>query len=109
MKVGDEVRVYESGRGRHRPGTITKIGRSLVTISGEFKWQTTVFRLDTQQENTPNPRQWFKTMGEVELAEREKVARAALQAVGIEVGYRARLSLEHIEELAAVVNGWDQQ
>lgn len=118
LQVGDEVRVYGYGRSRNRtasgeplgePGTVTRVGRTLIDVQVNGYGQTLTFRLDTQQWNDPNysHRHHFQTLEQVALAERRATAVAVLHTYGIRVdGRDFKPSVEQLEELAAVVQTW---
>lgn len=84
-----------------QPGTIVKIGRSLVTIN--YRNRDRVFRLDTGRANDNYGFQWFLTADAADAARRRVEAVQRLRDHGVEVSHRCQLDLDQIEALAAAL------
>ncbi|MEV4672798.1 hypothetical protein AB0K34_14170 [Actinomadura sp. NPDC049382] len=106
LRVGDEVRVFDqNGRRMGQPdagwpGTVTKIGRLLVTI--EYRGKSAQFRLDTQVVNDGYGHRYFKTLQQAARHQRLGRALYTLHEHQIRLAVGHRLTLEQIEALADV-------
>lgn len=106
VKQGDEVRIFDQNGARIGqpeggwPGTVVKIGRSLVTI--EYRGKQDPFRLDTRVINDRYGHRWFKTLEQAAEDERLRVALATLKAHSIRLDSGHGLTVEQIEALAEV-------
>ena len=106
IQVGDEVRVFDvNGRRMNQPeggwiGHVKNVGRTLAHIDYPGGRGTEGFKLSDGQR--PGGRRWFKTLDRVARDDRMCAAQDILIAVGVELNYRNRLTLEQIEALAEV-------
>lgn len=107
FKVGDEVRVFDVNGPRRGqpvagyPGTVTKAGRKLFTVT--YGGCSQVFRLDTGQSNDAYGHQSVKTLEQAELDARRGRAVGTLREHEITIGVRNSLTVEHLEALADLV------
>lgn len=89
IKVGDEVRVFDvNGRRMGMPeggwpGTVLKVGRSLVTIQAPRCGG--VFRLDTRRSNDSWAHGSFMTVEEAAESVRYEKASETLRELGIQI------------------------
>lgn len=103
LTVGQKVKVY--GR-YHYPtsvdeGTITKVGRKLVTI--KVFTREDQYRMDTRKDNDLG-NSWFKTLEEAEVDDRIQEARRFLgQEAHVTISGASPLTNPQIEELAAII------
>lgn len=114
LKVGDEVRVFDvNGNRLGQPeggwvGTVTKVGRKLVTIqTGDGYNGEKQYRLEDQMANDNYGHRRFKTLEQAAQDERRAEAMDVLRNAGINFGYRAiPFTVDQLEELAALVQSW---
>jgi len=107
---GDDVLVFERlNRGvKREPGTIVKVGRTLVTIEygGSYKIADQ-FRIDTQRINNKYGHKWFKTPEQVAEDSRRTAAWNIIKECGLERRFDTRtdedLSTELLEDLAVLL------
>lgn len=107
LEPGQKVKVYTGWR-RNRigscEGTVTKVGRTLATITWGSAWhETGQFYMDGGSEKGEFSDRYFKTLEEAERDERRSVAVNLLGEHGIDLTYRFKGSLEMLEALAEVV------
>lgn len=107
LVVGDPVKVFDvNGRHIGQPeggwdGTVVHIGRKLITV--EYGPHRKKFRLDSGTVNDKYEHQHILTVSEAAFNRRYRHAVETLYAHGVDVLWRARLSLAQVEELASVV------
>lgn len=111
-KVGDPLVLGGvNTRGRTYDGTITKVGRSLVTIDAPHSGMTGYqFRIDTGRWNNQSfgHQWWIKTPQEhAEIARRAEVVETLSRVHRIDV-YRASLPLSTLEAILRAVQGVDE-
>lgn len=112
LSVGQEVRVFDANGHRvGQPeggwrGVIRKVGRTIVHIDYPGHYGTQAFRMDTQRANDQYGRQYFRTLNQTVIAEREQRAREILADRGIRFDRHRPVTLEQMEELAEVVERW---
>lgn len=110
IHVGDTVRVYSANGPRHgglasdgRDGTVTKVGRKLVTITtGNYAGE--VYRIDTQAVNGDySTMGWFRTLDQVAVAKRLDTAWSVLGECGLTRGHgRPVLTVDQLEAIARI-------
>ena len=106
LKAGDEVRVFDVNGKRVGqpdggwPGTIVKVGRTLVHVA--YRSRTETFRIDGGASNDGYEHQHFLTMTEAAVRNRHGAARAILRTHKIALEYGHGLTLDQIEALAEV-------
>ena len=107
LAVGQRVWIYDvNDRYGNGPveGTVSKIGRKLVTVqSGKYRTES-VFRLDDQHANDGFRHRWFRTDEQREAHDRRQVAEDALKKAGVQV-WQAKLTTEQVEAIAQIVRG----
>lgn len=108
-EVGQRVWIYDVNDRRSRgprEGTVTKVGRALVTVADvQFPaWAPQTFRIEDGRRNDKYAHQWIKTEQQRRRDERDAVAYQRLRDLGIrfDVGSR-RLPVEVMEALADLV------
>jgi hypothetical protein len=107
LKVGDEVRVFDTnGRRSGQPeggwlGTVIKIGRKYVTIDYGRKAES--FEFGGRRANDPYGHRHFKTLDQVTLDDRRQRAKAVLSDHKIRLDMGHQLALDQIEALADFV------
>lgn len=111
LKVGDEVRIFDqNGRRMGQPdsgwpGTVAKIGRTLVHI--ECRGRTSQYRLDSHRNS--DGFKWFSTLDEVAEMERAERARQTLREHRITLDFGHGLTLEQVEALADVARTFGKE
>lgn len=118
LTVGQEVRVFSDYHRRKHgtdgaPAWVTKVGRTLVTITTNDDWvnqdydvEAVQYRIDDQVENgryagAPTS---FRTLDQVAVMRRERAAWAVIKDHGLErpIGRRSNLTVDQLETIARV-------
>ena len=111
LTVGQQVWLYSSyGRGTQEPrrGTITKIGRKIVTIENDDKYKrTTQYRIAEQSVNETGghtPSAWFKTDEQRIEAEERALLMLDLKETPVELrGFRSdRVTNDQLRAIIAI-------
>lgn len=86
--LGQRVVMRDVNEGRYggpKFGTVTKVGRKLVTVQNETaKWDEKVYRLDTGRQNDRYDHGYFQTIEAFEEGKRRGELLAALREAGLE-------------------------
>lgn len=109
LQAGDEVRVFDRTHGRgvtEYPGTVMKIGRTLVTIT--YRSHEDKFRMDTGRINDNYGGIWFKTLEQAAADKRAEAAEKVLKVAGFEVSLGHHPAPALIEALAAAVETFNR-
>lgn len=104
---GQEVRVYDkNGTRAGQPlggwaGTITKVKRDYVTVWYDRSQRLSEFRIDSQY--TKDGFRYFRTLEEVELADRQTHVRGVLIAHGLRTDIPCTVPLGKLERIVEIL------
>jgi hypothetical protein len=111
LRVGDEVRVFDvNGRRMGQPeggwpGTVTRVGRTLMDVS--YNNRTETFRRDSgARHNDGYGHRRVKTLEQVAQDARRAEAVEALSKHGVELRWGFKLTIEQLEALAEVARSF---
>lgn len=94
----------ENRMGGPKVGTVTKVGRKLVTIAPEQGWWTTTYRIDTQRVNDERGHGWFQTPDQyAEDVLRVEVMGALRGGLGVNTNFGNKLSNDQLIRILAIV------
>ena len=102
--VGQRVWIFDVNQGKRGPqeGTVTKVGRKLVTVRGP--WASATFRIETGQINSQySNHTWIKTDEEKAYDERRAELIQALRDHGVRFDGFLRLSNEVLAGFLKVI------
>lgn len=112
LTVGQKVWLRDTNRRQvvASRGTITKIGRKLVTIqSDEIGWWTKQYRLDSQQVNDDYGHQSFVTDDQAAAEVKRREDLETLNQHGFLLEWRAKPDGALLSAVAEFIRGWETQ
>jgi hypothetical protein len=110
IQIGDTVYINDVNglRGHPSTGTVTKIGRALVTVSYTGYYPDEKYRLATQIINDKYGRRSFMTEAQELERARKLAASSSLQQHGIRLDWQCRdWSIEKMEAVAEVLRKFE--
>lgn len=105
--VGQKVWIYDVNRRRGQgpqEGTVTKVGRKLVTVQVGTHWSWT-FRIEDGSRNDRYGHQWVKTDEQRKVEEHRNDLLRRLAEGGLEVRIGRMIATEGLERLVAALDG----
>lgn len=106
LHVGQEVVLYDVNRRKDAPrprGTITKVGRKLVTIRGNWGGRPRQYRIDEQRINDNYGHSSFATLEQDAASEQRRADLAVLSRHGFKLEWNAKPSDDDLRAVAAIL------